>query len=90
MDQLESDISELEFNITHTLDYSDMEEALDNPPPMEMERVEEQKQGEKEVDSTFIRDMGLDKEQEMEPVDCSFPDPVYQELEESLTSRGGE
>ena len=68
MDQLESDISELEFNITHTLlDYSDMEEALDNPPPMEMERVEEQKQGEKEVDSTFIRDMGLDKEQEMEP-----------------------
>ena len=44
---------------------------------MEMERVEEQKQGEKEVDSTFIHDMGLDKEQEMEPVDCSFPDPVY-------------
>ena len=47
---------------------------------MEIEGVEGQQQGEKEkVNSTFIKDMGLDEEQEMEPVDCSFEDPDYQE-----------
>ena len=42
LDQLDSNILELELDITNPLDHSNM----DNPPPMEMEGVEEQ--GEKE------------------------------------------
>ena len=37
LDQLESDISELELDISHPSDPSDMEETLDNPSPIEME-----------------------------------------------------
>ena len=66
-----------------------MEEALDNPLPLEMEGMEEQDQKEKK-NSTFIQDMGLEEEQEMElDLKCSFQDPDYQELEESFMSRKG-
>ena len=55
LDQLESNLSELEFDLSHPLAYSDLEEALNNPPPLVMEGVEEQEQQEKEKkDSTFI------------------------------------
>ena len=94
LDQLESNISKLELDITHPLDHSDMEEALENPLPMEIEGIEEQEQQEKEKkkgDSTFIQDIGLGKEQEMElDLNCSFQDPDYQELEESFISGKGE
>ena len=91
MDQLESNITELELEISHSLDHSDMEEALDNPPPMEMDWVERQEQQDQEKkmeeqlqkekgDSTFIQDIGLDEEQEMElDLNCSFQDSDYQE-----------
>ena len=60
-----------------------MEEALDDPLPFEVERVEEQEKEKK--DSTFIWYMGLEEEQEMElDLNCSFQDPDYQELEESF------
>ena len=60
-----------------------MEEALNDPPasPMEMEGVDEQEQQKEEKekrDSTFIWDIGLDKEQDMEDFDWSFQDPNYQ------------
>ena len=49
---------------------------------MDMEGVEEQDQGEEDkgekekLDSTFIRDMGLEGKQEMElNRNCSFQDP---------------
>ena len=45
---------------------------------------------EKEKDSTFIWDIGLEEEQEMEmDLNCSFQDPDYKELEESFMSGKG-
>ena len=52
----------------------------------EEQRGEKEKKKEKgEKDSTFIRDMGLDDEQEEEDFDfdCSFQDPDYQESREA-------
>ena len=60
-----------------------MEEALE-----EVEKVEEQER--KKKDSTFIWDIGLEEEQEMEmDLNCSFQDPDYKELEESFMSGKG-
>ena len=63
-----------------------LEEALDDPIPLEMVGVKEQEQ--KEKDSTFVQDMGLKEEQEMD-IDSSFQDPDYWELEESFVSGKG-
>ena len=88
LDQLESNLSEMELDFSHPLDYSDLEEALDDPPPLEMEEQELQEKGKK--DSTFIWDIGLEEEQEMEmDLNCSFQDPDYKELEESFMSGKG-
>merc|ERR1711954_462183 len=67
---------------------TNLEEALDDPLPLEVERVEEQEKEKK--DSTFIWDIGLEEKQEMEmDLNCSFQDPDYKEQEESFMSRKG-
>ena len=40
LDQLESNLPELELVLSHPLDHWHLKEALDNPPPLEMDGVE--------------------------------------------------
>ena len=74
-----------ELYLCHPSDHSNLEKTLNNPPTLAMEGMEEQEQ---QKDSTFIWDMGLEKEMELD-LDCSFQDPDYQDLKENFMSRKG-